>query len=42
MKSRIVQKKTPSNSPKKIRTENIFETNKCPIEEITCKIEKKV
>jgi hypothetical protein len=39
MKNIIVQKMTPSSNPKKTGTKNRFETNKCPIEEITCKID---
>jgi hypothetical protein len=32
-------KEIPSSNPKKMGTKNRLETSKCPIEEITCKID---
>jgi hypothetical protein len=32
-------KEIPSSSPKKTRTESKLKTNKCHVEEITCKID---
>jgi hypothetical protein len=32
-------KEIPSNTHKKTRTESRLKTNKCPIDEITCKID---